>query len=95
MSDDRFPELNFIMVTNLLLPTSESLTESNIQNTVYLQFKWQGEPDFQKSTCSQLCEHFFHVSYLWRNCNEIKSTKNSYFADFETKNIVHLYLQLP
>ena len=39
MSDDRFPELNFIMVTNLLLPTSESLTESNIQNTVYLQFK--------------------------------------------------------
>ena len=36
---DRFPELNFIMVTNLLLPTSESLTESNIQNTVYLQFK--------------------------------------------------------
>ena len=39
MSDDRFPELNFIIVTNLLLPTSGSLTESNIQKTVYLQFK--------------------------------------------------------
>ena len=39
MSDDRFPELNFIIVTNLFLPTSGSLTESNIQKTVYLQFK--------------------------------------------------------
>ena len=39
MIDDRFPELNFIIVTNLLLPTSESLTESNIQKALHLQFE--------------------------------------------------------